>query len=132
MKKNNKAVNNKGNEFDLGMIKFEKFSKCAKVYIDLINRTYLQYRIIEEKSLEIEKIIKLYLDHFVDKNKIVMFFSQFHPLISFRLNSVVLTSIEAFSFFLSIVIALLRYLDFFILSSRGLKCYYLKSTSWII
>jgi len=73
VKKSNKITlcNNKNNEFDLGMIKFEKFSKSAKIYVDLINRTYLQYKIIEEKSLEIEKIIKLYLDHFVDKNKIV-------------------------------------------------------------
>lgn len=54
------------------MIKFEKFNKNAKTYVDLINQTFLQYKLMEEKSMEIEKIIKLYLDHFVDKNKIVV------------------------------------------------------------
>lgn len=53
------------------MIKFEKFSKNAKTYVEIINRLFRQYKIIEQKSLEIEKIIKLYLDHFVDKSKIV-------------------------------------------------------------
>ena len=60
-------------DLNMEVIKFEKFNKNAKTYVELINHTYLQYKTIEEKSLEIEKIIKLYLDHFVEKNKIVKF-----------------------------------------------------------
>lgn len=76
-------VSAKPADFSLETIKFEKFNKNVKNYAELISFLYVQYKEIEKKSLEVEKIITLYLDRFVGKSKIVDFREKLNKLFFF-------------------------------------------------
>ncbi len=52
-------------------MKYKKFSKHTTAYVELINLIYEQYRTVEILSLETEKVINLYLENFIEKNKSV-------------------------------------------------------------
>ena len=50
-------------------MKFVQFSKFVQKYIKTINKLYQHYKYLELINFEIEKLTKIYLDNYIDKDK---------------------------------------------------------------